>query len=86
MRRRRSTEDWERLAKAAYDECVELQGMIFDAQHPTNGAPRMLPPLSDPGTGPGFTRRSQAKNDLEHWRRVAGDLRLTAHTAGALKP
>lgn len=85
MRRRVATADLELLAKAAFEECIELQRMILDAlPEPRNGAPQMRPPLPDPGTGAGFTRRAQVKIDLEHWRRIAGDMRLTAHTMGAL--
>lgn len=69
MRRRTSTGDLERLAKAAYDECVELVEWM-ELRPAALGFPyKPLPPMSDPGTGPGWSRRHQAKHDLVHWRR-----------------
>jgi hypothetical protein len=65
MKRRVPTDDIERLARAAEADYVEVSHLL----HPPTG--RLMPPLPDPGTGPGFTRRTQAKNDLAFWRRLA---------------
>lgn len=85
MRRRRSTEDIELLIRAIRNECAELLDDLVRLQTfnvtvtvPGTNPPaittlRVPPPppmpMSDPGTGPGFTRRGQAKHDLAHWRR-----------------
>lgn len=66
-KRHRSTHDIELLAKAVEDQCRELQAELHP---PVAGEPpgKPAPPMPDPGTGPGFNRRTQAKHDLAFWR------------------
>jgi hypothetical protein len=64
---RMATVDIEHLAKAARKECTYLAELC--SPPPGDGVPRMNECLGDPGTGPDFTRRSQAKHDLKFYRR-----------------